>query len=478
MKTKQAEQMASDNQHAVVIGASMAGLLAGRVLSDHFAHVTIIERDRLPDGPEARKGVPQGRHGHVLLNKGVSILEELFPDLFPALIKDGSSRLDSVAEVHWYHFERWKANFPSSIELYSQSRPFLEHHVRCALAARANVRFIEGCEVARLWANGDHTRVTGVQLRHHNDEHSEENLIADLVVDASGRGSQAPQWLTSLGYTRVKESSVKVDVGYATRVYRLPRQISPEWKVLIINPTPPTSKRGGYVFPIEGGYWMVSLAGWLRDYPPTDETAFLEFARSLPVPDLYAAIKDAEPVTPIVPHKFPANRRRHYELMPHFPEGFVVLGDAACSFNPVYGQGMTTAALEASTLRACLQQQQEQGLRGRRNVAGFAHHIQKAVAKVVDVPWLLATSEDFRYPEAQGHRPVSLGLLNWYTRRVHELVADDHEAALRFYEVAHMLKPPTALFAPHILFAVLFKRWQPRASQRTEMVLRHQPEQS
>ena len=456
MSIKQSKDAGISGHHAVVIGTSMAGLLAGRVLADHFECVTLIERDRLPEDAEPRKGVPQGQHIHVLLKKGASLLAELFPDLPAALAQRGAPYLDTIADVRWYHFGVWKARFPSNIKGYSQSRPFLEQCVRRCLAAKANVRFIDQCEVTRLCANDDNSRVTGVHLRHRNGECGEEELVADLVVDASGRGSQAPQWLLSLGYEKVKESKVTVDIGYASRIYRRPSELSLDWKVLVIYPTPPDGKRAGYVVPIEDNCWIVSLTGWLRNYPPNDEAGFLDYARSLPESSLYEVIKDAEPLTPIAAHRFPANQRRHYERMSRFPEGLIILGDAVCSFNPIYGQGMTTAALEASILNECLHRQQR--LHTVRHVAGLAQNFQKAIAKVVDGPWLLATNEDFRYPETEGHRPPGMHLLNWYTGRLHELVSSYHVATLRFYEVLHMLKPPIALFDLRIVFAVLFKK--------------------
>src|SRR6266566_4472373 len=456
MGARQSKDTRFVGQHAVVIGASMAGLLAGRVLSEHFEHVTIIERDRISVDTEARKGVPQGRHVHVLLKKGASLLTELFPDLSSALIQGGAPYVDSIEDVRWYHFGVWKARFPSDIRGYSQSRPLLEKGVRDGVAARANVHFIDACEVTGLCANNDHTRVIGVQLRHRNEDHHEEELAADLVVDASGRGSKAPQWLMSLGYDQVKETIVKVDIGYASRIYRRPNQAQLDWKALIIYPTPPGGKRGGYVVPIENDCWIVTLVCWLRDYPPGNESGFLDYARSLPMPNLYEAIKDAEPLTPIITHKFPANQRRHYEQMSRFPEGFVILGDAACSFNPIYGQGMTTAALEASMLNDYLCQQQRNVAQG--DPIRLTQRCQQAIAKAVKVPWLLATSEDFHYPETEGQRPIGMRFLNWYGGRVHALVGSYPPATLRFYEVLHMLKPPMTLFEPRILFAVLFKR--------------------
>jgi 2-polyprenyl-6-methoxyphenol hydroxylase-like FAD-dependent oxidoreductase len=469
MDIKQPENACFRKRHAVVIGASMAGLLAGRVLSDYFERVTLIERDLLPANTQARKGVPQGLHVHGLLNKGASILAEFFPDLFSALLDDGATALDTIEDGLWYHFGLWKARFPSGITGYTQSRPFLEQHVRDCLTARANIHFIDGCEVTRLLTTGDRNRVTGVHLRYRSEERREQELAADLVVDASGRGSQAPQWLASIGYGTVEESCVRVDVGYATRVYRRPDQALLDRKALVIYPKPPYEKRAGYIFPIENGCWIVTLAGWLRDYPPDNEADFLNYARSLPVPPLYEAIKDAEPVTSIFIHKFPANRRRHYERMPRFPEGFIVLGDAACTFNPLYGQGMTTAALEAKTLAASLHQQLR--IHADEDLAGFARRFQKTLARVVEVPWLLATSEDFRYPETQGHRPPGIRLFNWYTGRVHALAGSHPLVTLRFYEVIHMLKPPSALLTPRILFAVLFQRHQVPLKREDEAYL-------
>jgi 2-polyprenyl-6-methoxyphenol hydroxylase-like FAD-dependent oxidoreductase len=434
----------------------MAGLLAARVLSEHFEQVTIIERDRICRDSEVRKGVPQARHVHVLLKKGASLLTEFFPDLSSTLIQSGAPYVDSIDDVRWYHYGVWKARFPSEIRGYSQSRPLLENSVRDCISARANIHFIDTCDVTGLLASSDHRRVKGVQLLYRSADRHEEELLADLVVDASGRGSKAPQWLMSLGYGRVRETIVKVDIGYASRIYRHPNQ-TPDWKALIIYPTPPLGKRGGYVVPIENDCWIVTLVCWLRDYPPNDEQGFLDYAKSLPVPDLYEAIKDAEPVTPIVTHKFPASQRRHYEQMSQFPEGLVILGDAACSFNPIYGQGMTTAALEASTLNDFLCQ--------RRRNAGEGNPIrlttqlcQQAIAKVVKVPWLLSTNEDFQYPETIGKRPKGMRLLNWYVGKFHVLVGSYPQATRRFYEVLHLLKPPITLFEPAILFAVIFKR--------------------
>jgi len=439
-----------DHQHAVVIGASMAGLLAARVLSDHFEQVTIIERDWPSEQIEPRKGVPQGRHVHILLMQGELILRDLFPDLYPTLAQEGAVPVASD-EVQWYDAGLWKGPSPNPIKGYAASRPFLEQYVRRFVEARANVRFLHGCEVNGLYASKESRRITGVSLIHSNEDRRAETLTADLVVDASGRGSRAPQWLASLGYGSVAEDRVNVDVGYATRIYHHPPSFAPSWKLLLIYPTPPQEKRSGLVFPIEDDRWMVTLAGRLRDYPPDDEAGFVAYARSLPEPSLYEAIKEAEPVTPIVTYKYTANRWRHYERMSRLPDGFIVLGDAVCSFNPVYGQGMSVAALEAKLLDTCLRQHQK----AHHNLAGLPRHFQQALVNVVKTPWRLSTGEDFRYPGTQGNRPFGMHLLHWYTRRVNELTASNPFVAGRFYHVLHLLEPPTTLFDPRVVWAVL-----------------------
>jgi len=447
---KTGRQKRFDRDHAIVIGGSMAGLLAARVLSEHFERVTIIERDPLIDDIEARKGVPQGRHVHALLAGGVGILGSYFPDLFAALARDGSVPVGS-SDIRRYQLGMRVAAAPSPVKTLWQSRPFLEQHVRAALSARKNIQILDACDVTGLRIQDE--LITGVVLRHRRGEPYEDELAADLVVDASGRGSRAPQWLASLGYGQVEESSVKIDVGYASRIYRCPDQLPADWKVLVMLGMPPENKRAGVIFPIQGGYWMVTLGGWLRDYPPDDDAGFLEYARSLVRPDLYEAIKKAEPITPIAVYKYSANRWRHYERMSRLPEGFILMGDAVCSFSPVYGQGMSVAAIEAKTLDACLREQLDR--MGHSSPASFSKQFQKAIAREIMAPWMLATGEDLRYPGAEGHRSLRTRLFTWYIRQVVGLTASDPLVATAFFQVWHLLNPLKTLFEPRIVRAVL-----------------------
>jgi 2-polyprenyl-6-methoxyphenol hydroxylase-like FAD-dependent oxidoreductase len=457
-------------QHAVVIGASMAGLLAARVLSERYERVTLIERDRLTE-MEARKGVPQGRQTHAILSKGAQVIAELFPDLFPALLEGGATRVDMGADLRWYQYGQWKVQFESGIRVYCESRPWLEEQIRQRVASRTNVRVLDGYEVTRLNTSDYYRRISGVQVRAVDGARREEELMADLVVDASGRGSQAPQWLRVLGCGQVEETAVKVDVGYATRLYRRPERAPADWKILIIFCTPPQEKRIGVLLPIEGDRWSVSVSGWLKAYPPSDEAGFLEYVRSLPNPALYELIKDAEPLSPVSTYRFAANRRRYYERMSTLPEGFLVMGDAVCSFNPIYGQGMTVAAIEAETLQDCLQRR----LRRQGDMAGFTRQFQKAIARAINTAWMFATSEDFRYPETEGERPFGLRCFHWYSRRLLEAAADNPRLAQSFYQVMHMLKPPTAMFTPRVLAGVLFWKRPVQPIQEEHLALPKAP---
>ena len=437
--------------HAVVMGGSMAGLLAARVLTDHFEKVTIIERDPLPNRAENRKGVPQGRHLHGLLNKGADILSRLFPDLIPALVSGGATTFDAAAEARWHHFGGYKVQFQSGITAIAQSRPFLEYEVRRRVLALHNLETLQECDVKGLVTSPDQRTVTGVKIQRRVEEAIEQTLPADLVVDATGRGSQSPKWLQGLGYPRPEETVVKVDVGYTTRNYRRkPGDLSGA-KLLLVYPTPPVETRMGGMFPIEDDRWIVTLGGWVGDHAPAEEQGFLEFARSLPVLDLYNFIKQAEPLTDLVTLKYPANRRHRYEKMTRFPEGYIVLGDALCSFNPIYGQGMTASALEAVTLDTCLKEQQRQ----RDDLTDFPSRFFQKAAKVVDIPWSLAVGEDFRYPQVEGVKAPGTDLINWYVGKVHRVVMHDPLVYRAFLNLMNLTHPPTTMFNPRILLRVI-----------------------
>lgn len=349
----------------------------------------------------------------------------------------------------WLNGAGWSVRFQSGFNILAFSRDLLDWKIRRRLSAFTNVRFLEQCKVSRLHSS-DGTSVTGVSVIHNTSAQSkQEELLADLVVDASGRGSKAPQWLKALGYTPPAETVIDAFPGYATRIYEIPSGFEADWKGVYIQASPPSRIRGGVLYPIEENHWIVSLTGMMADYPPADEAGFLEFARSLSSPMIYDAIADAKPLSPISIYHAPGNRLRHYEQARQ-PEGFVVVGDAVCTFNPVYGQGMTIAALGAITLDQCLRELHQQGYRS------LAERFQKRLSHINSIPWLFATSQDSRYPKAKGKTPSYTDrLMQSYLDRVTELTTNNTSVYLVMFEVIHMLKPITALFQPNIVFQVL-----------------------
>lgn len=432
----------------------MAGMLAARVLADHFERVTIVERDRFTEeGPVPRKGVPQARHVHALLKRGRIALERLFPGIGDELVAAGAPKLDMAADIAWLNPAGWGVRFPSDLAFIAFSRDLLDWHVRRRLTAdNDGVRLLKGYDVTGLVPDAAGTGVAGARVRLRDRMYRGEELRADLVVDATGRASRAPEWLEAMGYPRPEETVINAHLGDASRVYRRPPGFRADWKMAFVQAAPPDVTRGGLLLPIEGDRWMLTLVGRDRDYPPTDEAGFMEFARSLRSQIITDAIEGAESLSPIHGFRQTANRRRHYEKLPSQPHNFLVTGDAACAFNPVYAQGMTTAALGAEVLDECLRGQRRPGA----DPAGLARSFQKRLARVNKAPWMLATGEDFRVRGVEGGKPNAVNrFMHRYMDRVLELSTKDATVRLALLEVFNLLEPPTAVFAPAITKKVL-----------------------
>ncbi|HET9292411.1 MAG TPA: FAD-binding monooxygenase, partial [Actinomycetes bacterium] len=310
---------------AVVLGASMAGLLAARVLADAYGQVTVIDRDELPEAGAHRRGVPQGRHLHGLLARGQQALEELLPGLTAELIAQGAPAGDMLADTRLYLSGHRLRQARTGLVVLCASRPVLEGHVRARVRAIPNLRFLDRCDILGLAATPDGRRVTGARVLRRADGSAAQLLGADLVVDATGRGARTPMWLEALGYPRPRQEQVRIGLGYASRTYRLPADAL-AGDLAVLQAATPGHPRTGGLQRLEGDRWMLTLGGILGDHPPTDPDGFLEFARSLQFPDIYETVRDAEPLDDPVSFRFPASVRHRYERLGRFPDGLLVVG--------------------------------------------------------------------------------------------------------------------------------------------------------
>jgi 2-polyprenyl-6-methoxyphenol hydroxylase-like FAD-dependent oxidoreductase len=439
--------------HAVVVGGSMAGLLAARVLADHFEQVTLVERDALTDSVQTRKGVPQGRMLHVLLPRGREVVERLFPGYGHELEAAGAVSVRVPTDALMLTPAGWLDRRATGWPLLSASRPLFEWAVRRRLRELPGVMILDRHDVTSLLTSRDGRQVTGATLRPLDDPAgTPQQLAADLVVDASGRSSRTPTWLADADYAKPAETHVDPNIAYASRIYRIPDGFSADWQLVMLTSQPPSIPRTGYLFPIEDGQWMVALMGAAGQHPPTDEDGFAAFTRSLRHPVIADALAAAEPVTPIRGYRGTANRLWHYERMRRWPERFVVLGDAVCAFNPIYGQGMSTAAVGAETLDVCLCEQRR---RRADDLDGLTRRFQRRLARANADPWMLSTGEDLRYPTTTGVRVTAvMRLQHRYIDRVVVAATRDPATADSLAQVTAMLARPTSLFAPRILAAV------------------------
>jgi pimeloyl-ACP methyl ester carboxylesterase/2-polyprenyl-6-methoxyphenol hydroxylase-like FAD-dependent oxidoreductase len=432
-------------EHAVVIGGSMAGLLAARALSGAYERVTVIDRDTLPEGFEGRKGVPQGRHTHGLLPHGQVCLDVLLPGLTGELVADGAATAAVLQEMRFVVGGHELARPATGHRGLLASRPFIEGHVRRRVRALPDVAVIDRCDALGLILDGGGERVTGVRILRRADGSAEETLDADLVVAATGRAARVPAWLHGLNFAAPAEERVAIDVAYATRRLRLPGG-PPGGDKLILITAAPGRPRALFLFAQEHGDWILSVGGYGPDHrPPLDPGGFDAFVATVAPPDVRAALEAAEPLSDPIPYGFPASVRRRYERLRRFPAGLLVCGDAIASFNPTFGQGMTVAAAQAVALRTCLEH-------GERRLASrfFA-----AAARPVAQAWNASTGADLALPGVEGRPPLTARALAPYLGRLRATAAQDPAVAGTFIAVTGMREPPSRLLRPGIVARVL-----------------------
>lgn len=440
-----------DGRHAVVVGGSIAGLLAAHVLAGHADRVTVVERDRFPEGTEPRPGVPQGRHPHVLLEGGQAALESLLPGFLPELRASGAPRVGLPSDMVLWQTGRWLRRLPSTTHIYTGSRAQLEEQVRRRVLANPRISAVEGTEVVGLAGNA--ARVRGVLLRERSgDARGEQRTLeADLVVDASGGGTKAPQWLTAIGAEAPYEETIDTGLAYASRVYRGRSGVLDGDTVGYYVYPGPTQLHGGGALPLEDGTHLVIVSGLRGDEPPTGDAEFATYTRKLPHPLLHRWLDEAEPLSSAFGHRRTSNVRRRYDLPARRPAGFLATGDALCTVNPIYGQGMAVAAMSAVALRDALAAPCQ---------TPTTRHVQRALLTVSRQAWDISAGADRTMPGAVGNA-VTAGPVDraagWYLRRVQERYAGDVVVGRAFRSVLALSAPVSTLIVPPVARAVLFR---------------------
>jgi 2-polyprenyl-6-methoxyphenol hydroxylase-like FAD-dependent oxidoreductase len=422
-------------EHAIVLGASMAGLLAARVLSDFYATVTVVERDTLDDTAAVRRGVPQGRHIHGLLMRGAQALDELLPGILDDLVDAGAAVFDGTDLSKLYFCMSGhvavRTGAAKELKAYNVTRPLLECHVRRRVRTIPNVTFLDEHDAVDvlMTASG---RVSGARLISRSSQ-MESRIRADLVVDATGRGGRTPALLKSAGYDAPTEEEVAIDLLYASQLLRMPATALHE-SGFFVSPVPgrPT---GMALTRCENDTVFFTVFGMADNDPPVQLSAMCAFAEEFTPARVLEAVRAAEPVGQVAQHRFPSSRWRRYDKARRFPQGLLVVGDAVCSFNPVYGQGMTVAALEALALHDCLS----------RGADRLAPRFFRSTARPIGQAWQLAVGGDLSLPEVDGTPPLATRLLNGYIDRI--LIAAEYDTTVfeQFVKVVWLVDSPTRL---------------------------------
>jgi 2-polyprenyl-6-methoxyphenol hydroxylase-like FAD-dependent oxidoreductase len=434
-------------ESALVIGAGIAGMAAARVLSDFSRQVLVLEKDLLSDEPRPRQGVAQGPHVHGLLAGGCARLSEMFAGFEADLVAADVAPRRAGRDLRFFRAGAWVPGRDVGLTVYSQTRPLLEHLIRRRLTAIANVEVRSRCATAGLISDGT-ARIAGVAVR--EADGGERVIDADLVIDASGRGSRACQWLAKLGFGQPRASIIRVEQRYVSCLFRAPAGYSeaePFWRIW----DAPSSTRTGTLQPVEGQLWLVTLGSRFGDYPPLDVDGMIAFAASLPRPQIAERMRAAAPATRPTQYHFASNVHWHYEEMSDLPEGFLPIGDAMMSLNPVWGQGMTTALLQAGALAATL----ERRAGDRSGLGGLAGEYLPRVAELLAYPWRVAAVGDFAYEQTTGDRPPDLEEARRFNRGLAKLVEEDPEVHRLSERVRHLLDPPELLASSGIRERVL-----------------------
>ncbi|CAM4255634.1 glutamate synthase [Bacillus wiedmannii] len=434
---------------AIVIGGSIAGKLAAKALSSTFKEVIIIEAGERWDGKSSRKRVPQSNHPHVLLKGGEKAIEELFPNITNELIETGSIVNNFTRDIKWHQFGLWKQQFIGKVHMIQQSRFLLEWHIQKRIDDISNVTTKYGTSVEGLLIDGKRNKVCGVKAKC-LETGTQEEIQADIVVDASGFGSKSIAWLREYNI-EVQEEKARIDLFYATRMFKLKGNEKLDCCNMLMSPSFPDNPYGVLIQTIEDNRYFVTFSGYANEKAPQTDDEFYDFAENLSISNVTDFLNKAEAISNIKTYKIPYQVRRRFDLVNHLPEGLLVVGDAHCRFDPVFGQGVSVAAMEAHQLQLLLQKRQKLD-------KTFTQRFYKKTANIIQTPWEMTTTEISRHPQLTRKLSMKQKFQLWYTKQIYELSATDSDVYIRLVRVMNLIRSPLHLFHPKVLLAVLLKR--------------------
>ncbi|MEH7493656.1 FAD-dependent oxidoreductase [Neobacillus niacini] len=434
----------SSMEKAIIIGGGISGKLAARVLSDVYKEVIILERDVESEGSSSRKGAPQGEHLHALLHAGEYGLEQLFPGITEKFYDSGAVKINSTIDLSWFHHGAWKIRYDGGYSTTLQTRPHLEWHIEQYLKKIPNVVFHYNQVVQDLLYNETENRIFGVQLK-------DTSLTADIVVDASGVSSLTSSWLTKRNI-QVPDEKVDINLSYISKQFQLVDNHDTDWKIKMVYPNPPHEKIGGTISSVEDNRFIITIMGYHNAINDKEvlqsDNGFLELTKQLPRLDIYETIKNATPITKTALYRIPQIVWRRFDKAGNLPDGIVLIGDTFCRIDPVFGQGMSIAILEAVALQKLLQTHK-----------GELHKLPKAfhrmAAKIISPIWNMVITEDFRYPATTGKRPFGLFIQQLYAKKIFLLSSQNKEVYDAFVKVMNLVRPISSLMTPSIIKAIL-----------------------
>ncbi|MDA2208841.1 FAD-dependent oxidoreductase [Bacillus cereus] len=434
---------------AIVIGGSMAGKFAAKALSTSFKEVIIIEAGERWDGKSSRKRVPQSNHPHVLLKGGENAIEELFPNITNELIEAGSIINNFTRDLKWHQFGLWKQSFIGEVHMIQQSRPLLEWHIQKRIHQISNITIKYETLVKGLLVDAKLNKVCGVKVKY-LETNTQEEVHADLVVDASGFGSKSIEWLREYEI-KVQEEKVRIDLFYATKIFKLKENEELDCCNMLMSPSFPDNPYGVLIQTIEDNRYFVTFSGYANEKAPQTDDEFYDFAENLSISNVTDFLNKAEGITGIKTYKIPYQVRRRFDLVNNVPEGLLVIGDAQCRFDPVFGQGVSVAAMEAHQLQLLLQDRKQLD-------KTFTQQFYKKAATIIETPWDMTTTEISRHPQLKRELTTKQKFQLWYTKQIYRLSASNSDVYIRLVRVMNLIRSPFHLFHPKVLLSVLLNR--------------------